>query len=163
MRIGHPSNLRRKEPNELGEGLITSLAQSKERSSSGPGSSLSCILGANGEPPLELSPSSSLDLTNSFWTSSSLWFTWHSCTLNESVESEERVSSSRVGRAEPRGWLTDRAIVMFGVPDFTSFGGCRCHQSRVEVWADSPRRGTTRVASAGELSGEQAMGPLSWA
>ncbi|RWW51721.1 hypothetical protein BHE74_00041904 [Ensete ventricosum] len=90
------------------------------------GSGLSILLleGPEGCPQgCSLSQSSSLDLTNPFWTLSSLWFTC-SCTLNEFVESEERVPGSGARGAKPYGWLADRAAVMLEVPDLTSLGGC---------------------------------------
>ncbi|RRT55269.1 hypothetical protein B296_00044060 [Ensete ventricosum] len=43
-----------------------------------------------------------------------------SCALNESGESEERVSNSGAVGVEPRGWLPDCTVVMFGVPYLTS-------------------------------------------
>ncbi|RZS11184.1 hypothetical protein BHM03_00042493 [Ensete ventricosum] len=56
----------------------------------------------NGDPTLECSLTSSLDLTNSLRTSSSLWLTWRSCSLTESVESEEMTSGSGGTRATSR-------------------------------------------------------------
>ncbi|RWW88725.1 hypothetical protein BHE74_00002393 [Ensete ventricosum] len=85
------------------------------------------------------------------------------CALNESIESEEIVSNSGAGRAELWEWLVDRAAVMLGVPDLTSFWGVVARQNRVEVWADFPKGGATRVASAEELSRGQAAGAPPWA
>ncbi|RWW64754.1 hypothetical protein BHE74_00027980 [Ensete ventricosum] len=83
---------------------------------------MSCISGANGEPPLELSLSSSLDLTNSLWTLSNLWFTWRSCTLSESAEFEDRVSGSWGVWVDPWGWQADLPTAVVGVPDLTLGG-----------------------------------------
>ncbi|RRT78488.1 hypothetical protein B296_00010803 [Ensete ventricosum] len=51
-------------------------------------------LRTKGDPPMELSQSSSFDLMNSFWTSSIHQLISRSCALSKFVESEERVSSS---------------------------------------------------------------------
>ncbi|RRT33546.1 hypothetical protein B296_00056813 [Ensete ventricosum] len=53
---------------------------------------LGCISGVNGEPPLEFSPTSSLDLRTSFWTLSSRWWTQRTCSLRESAVSDDKVS-----------------------------------------------------------------------
>ncbi|RZS25671.1 hypothetical protein BHM03_00058904 [Ensete ventricosum] len=58
--------------------------------------------GMNKDPTLELSSTSSLDLTNSLRTSSSLWLTWRSCSLTELVEFEEMTSDSRGTQATSR-------------------------------------------------------------
>ncbi|RZS19737.1 hypothetical protein BHM03_00052192 [Ensete ventricosum] len=55
------------------------------------GISLSWIFEMKSDLALELSPSSSFDLTNSFYTSSKHRLIWRNCALRESVESEERV------------------------------------------------------------------------
>ncbi|RWV81317.1 hypothetical protein GW17_00057274, partial [Ensete ventricosum] len=53
-----------------------------------------CSSRTKGDPLVELSPISSFDLTNSFWTSFIHRFISRSCTRSESVESEERVFGS---------------------------------------------------------------------
>ncbi|RWV94738.1 hypothetical protein GW17_00042700 [Ensete ventricosum] len=64
------------------------------------GIGLSCPSETKGDPAVELSLSSSFDLTNSFWTSFICWFINLDCTRSESVESEERVFGSSMLRIE---------------------------------------------------------------
>ncbi|RRT70417.1 hypothetical protein B296_00012689 [Ensete ventricosum] len=111
MHIGYPSNLHRKAFYKLGEGFMTSLAQSKEQSDGRPGPTFpELLLGFD-----ELL----LDVVQSL-------VYWRSCTLNKSAELEERVSRSGAEKAEPRRWLADLAADMLGIPDLTSFEGRRC-------------------------------------
>ncbi|RWW40012.1 hypothetical protein BHE74_00054601 [Ensete ventricosum] len=51
--------------------IAAAIIRLEGRESKGGRRDLSCISGVNGEPPLELSPISPLDLRISFWTSSS--------------------------------------------------------------------------------------------
>ncbi|RRT74873.1 hypothetical protein B296_00000955 [Ensete ventricosum] len=55
---------------------------------------LSRTSNTKGDPPMLLSPSSSFDLTNSFWTSSIRWFIKRNYARSESLKSEERVFES---------------------------------------------------------------------
>ncbi|RWW75087.1 hypothetical protein BHE74_00016914 [Ensete ventricosum] len=55
---------------------------------------LSRTSNTKGDPPMLLSPSSSFDLTNSFWTSSICWFIKRNYARSESLKSEERVFGS---------------------------------------------------------------------
>ncbi|RRT53600.1 hypothetical protein B296_00012288 [Ensete ventricosum] len=64
------------------------------------GIGLSCTSETKGDPGVELSLSSSFDLTNSFWTSFIYWFINIDCACSESVESEERVFGSSMLRIE---------------------------------------------------------------
>ncbi|RZS19342.1 hypothetical protein BHM03_00051726 [Ensete ventricosum] len=73
-------------------------------------------------PTMELSPSSSFDLTNFFYTSSRRRFIECNCAMRESIESEERVSSSgRLGMLVADG---DRLVVVSDGPKRSSREGC---------------------------------------
>ncbi|RRT32042.1 hypothetical protein B296_00056209 [Ensete ventricosum] len=63
---------------------------------------LSRISGVKGDLCLELSAVSSFDLVTSFWTSSRHSFMRQSCTRNELVESDDRVSWSCGGVLDPK-------------------------------------------------------------
>ncbi|RRT46628.1 hypothetical protein B296_00048779 [Ensete ventricosum] len=76
------------------------------------GIGLSWTSRTKGDPLIELSPSSSFDLTNSFWTSFIHRFISRSCTRSESVESEERVFGSSMLWTE---------VLMLGACRFSTF------------------------------------------
>ncbi|RZR74790.1 hypothetical protein BHM03_00043414, partial [Ensete ventricosum] len=69
---------------------------------SGPSRVVPVVLATAGDLCLELSAASSFDLVTSFWTSSRRSFTRRSCTRNELVESDDRVSWSCGGCSIPR-------------------------------------------------------------
>ncbi|RWW48792.1 hypothetical protein BHE74_00045104 [Ensete ventricosum] len=71
-----------------------------------------CSSRTKGDPLVELSPSSSFDLKNSFWTSFIHRFISRSCTRSESVESEERVFGSSMLWTE---------VLMLGACRFATF------------------------------------------
>ncbi|RWW85159.1 hypothetical protein BHE74_00006189 [Ensete ventricosum] len=86
------------------------------------GTGLSRISGAKGDLCLELSAVSSFDLVTSFWTSSKRSFMRQSCTRNELVESDDRVSWSYGGCSIPRWGLANFSRTIDGVSDQVSGG-----------------------------------------
>ncbi|RRT61530.1 hypothetical protein B296_00041848 [Ensete ventricosum] len=84
------------------------------------GIGLSCISRINGDLPLELSLISSFDLMNSLWISLSLWLTWCSCSLIESIESKEMTFSLEGTCTMSREWLTGYVAEAFESSDVTS-------------------------------------------
>ncbi|RZR88537.1 hypothetical protein BHM03_00016140 [Ensete ventricosum] len=86
------------------------------------GTGLSRISGAKGDLCLELSAVSSFDLVTSFWTSSRRSFMRQSCTRNELVESDDRVSWSYGGCSIPSWGLADFSKTIDGVSDQVSRG-----------------------------------------
>ncbi|RZR91066.1 hypothetical protein BHM03_00019106 [Ensete ventricosum] len=110
------------------------------------GIGLSRISGANGDPPLVVSPTSSLDLTKSLWTSSSLRLTWRSCSLTELVESKETTSGSGESgspvdsprRSGSRSWLrSGGGVLRQGVLLGTTLTGVLPAATYVEGYADA--------------------------
>ncbi|RWW10278.1 hypothetical protein GW17_00026185 [Ensete ventricosum] len=117
------------------------------------GIGLSCILGINRDLPLELSLISSFDLMNSLWISSSLWLTWCSCSLTESIESEEMTSSLEGTCTMSREWLTGYVAKAFGSSDVTSRLLCFYHIAEEDT---GDAEGSLVVEDSGR-SGDKAM------
>ncbi|RWW51649.1 hypothetical protein BHE74_00041982 [Ensete ventricosum] len=111
------------------------------------GIGLSRISGVKGDLCLELFVNSSFDLMTSFWTSSRRSFTRRSCTQNELVESDDRVSWSCWGCSIPRWGAADFSGTIDGVsgglgsigPGRASVGG-----SRDPSWLVGARWGSDR-------------------
>ncbi|RZS11288.1 hypothetical protein BHM03_00042605 [Ensete ventricosum] len=99
---------------------------------------LSCISGAKGDICLEFSPALSFDLVTSFCTSSSLLFTCRSCTWSESVESNDKVSGSRVVCSSPRYEAVEFSRTIEGVSDrvLGGFYSARLGQAGTECSRD---------------------------
>ncbi|RWW60933.1 hypothetical protein BHE74_00032034 [Ensete ventricosum] len=74
------------------------------------------------EVTMVLSSSSSLDLTNSFWTSSWCQFTWRNYALRELAELEERVSGLCKLGVEVMELCASRSVVAPGTPKRNSGG-----------------------------------------
>ncbi|RWW15181.1 hypothetical protein GW17_00020997 [Ensete ventricosum] len=85
------------------------------------GIGLSWISRTKGDPVVELSLSSSFDLTNSFWTLSMHRFISRNYALSESIESEERVSGSDIRWVGVLVVGTGQSIAFPGGPE-GSFG-----------------------------------------
>ncbi|RWW56925.1 hypothetical protein BHE74_00036320 [Ensete ventricosum] len=97
------------------------------------GIGLSCISGAKGDLCLEFSPASSFDLVTSFCTSSSRLFMHRSCTRNELVEFDDKVSGSHGVCSSPRCGAVDFSGTIEGVSDRVSGGFCFVGPGRVGV------------------------------
>ncbi|RWV98294.1 hypothetical protein GW17_00038866 [Ensete ventricosum] len=93
---------------------------------------------AKGDICLEFSPALSFDLVTSFCTSSSLLFTCRSCTWTESVESDDKVSGSRVVCSSPRYEAVEFSRTIKGVSDrvLGGFYSARLGQAGTECSRD---------------------------
>ncbi|RRT48161.1 hypothetical protein B296_00050877 [Ensete ventricosum] len=94
------------------------------------GIGLSCICMTKGDLCLEFSPASSFDLVTSFCTSSSRLFTRRSCIRSESVEFDDKVSSSH-GVCSSRYGAVNFSGTIEGVSDQVSGGFCLIRLGRV--------------------------------
>ncbi|RRT84010.1 hypothetical protein B296_00005835 [Ensete ventricosum] len=107
------------------------------------------FLDHQGLPPLKLSPSSSFDLMNSFWTTSSCWFTWRNCAQRESAKPEERESGSGRLGTKALGMGVENPTMASGVLDLTSRGK-RCPSA--STWWDG----------SGSSQDVSVLGPIIW-
>ncbi|RWW41108.1 hypothetical protein BHE74_00053428 [Ensete ventricosum] len=163
MCVGDRSCFSGKSADELGEQLFPSLGNDEERSCCG----FQSVVGqkillqflrelvegkigcrtkmavphpsrAKGDICLEFSPALSFDLVTSFCTSSSLLFTCRSCTWTESVESDDKVSGSRVVCSSPRYEAVEFSRTIKGVSDrvLGGFYSARLGQAGTECSRD---------------------------
>ncbi|RWW52209.1 hypothetical protein BHE74_00041381 [Ensete ventricosum] len=98
-----------------------------------------------GDLPIGFSPSSSFDLTNSFWTSSICWFISRNCARSESIESEERVFRSGILRAEVL------AMGVYHLITFLTAVGMALPEQRFRWFPGSRSAGTTGVSTTSKV------------